>query len=164
MIAWHCVHCVQVVLNLLTNAIKFTPHGRTVTLRLAQRAEADGGESAVAGAPDSLPLLLSVSDEGIGIHPNDQDLIFLKYTKATDARGGDGVDRHTGAGLGLSICKAIVDKHNGQMSVESALGAGSTFRVSLDLPLVLKPAPRASAGETSPIRPKDLVADPLDGV
>jgi len=53
-----------------------------------------------------LPLTLSVSDTGIGIRDVDIQAVFLKYTKATDSRGGHGVDRHAGAGLGLSICKA----------------------------------------------------------
>ena len=119
----------QVLLNLLNNAIKFTPNHGSVHLGLATRREP-------AADPGVLPLCFSVTDTGIGIRPEDIDNVFLKYTKASDGTGGTGVNRHAGAGLGLSISKAIVEQlHRGKITVESTPGEGSTFTVSLDLPL-----------------------------
>ena len=79
-------------------AIKFTPEGGDVRFQLVKRASDDA-------SPGTLALQLTVSDSGIGIHKADKELIWLKYTKATNARGAHGVDRQAGAGLGLSICK-----------------------------------------------------------
>ena len=73
------------------------------------------------------------------------------------------MDRHAGAGLGLSICKAIVEKYRGSMNVESALGVGSTFRVSLDLPLASQHEPSTSVGAAATDAPDLAMADPLDG-
>ena len=113
----------------MTNAIKFTPSGGQVSLSLAERASADADD-------DTLPLLLTVRDTGIGISPEDLNAIFLQYTKGSHTTGSDGVDRYEGAGLGLSIVKAIVEMHNGTISVDSAgPDQGSTVRVSLDLTL-----------------------------
>jgi len=129
----------QVVLNLLTNAIKFTPHGGVVVVGLTLEGTAAavaGGEAATPSARSpTLPLLLTVRDTGIGIQATDIELVFLKYTKATHAQREHGVDRLAGAGLGLSICKAIVEQHHGTIGVESVPGEGSTFSVRLELPL-----------------------------
>ena len=129
----------QVILNLLSNAIKFTPSGGNVTLTLARtgadKASDDAAGSALTAGAAALPesFFLSVRDSGIGIHPEELDLIFLKYTKATAATKERGVDRHAGAGLGLSISKAIVEQHGGAIWVESTPGKGSTFFVRLKL-------------------------------
>jgi signal transduction histidine kinase len=123
----------QVLLNLLSNAIKFTPVAGCVRLGVALHHDETGG------LPSSvLPLVLTVSDNGIGIHASDLENVFLKYVKGTDASGGHGIDRHAGAGLGLSISKAIVELHQGTLTVQSTWGEGSTFRVRLDLPLALE--------------------------
>eukprot|EP00316_Scyphosphaera_apsteinii_P008009 CAMPEP_0119329630 /NCGR_PEP_ID=MMETSP1333-20130426/76297_1 /TAXON_ID=418940 /ORGANISM="Scyphosphaera apsteinii, Strain RCC1455" /LENGTH=817 /DNA_ID=CAMNT_0007338797 /DNA_START=59 /DNA_END=2512 /DNA_ORIENTATION=+ len=131
----------QVLLNLIQNSVKFTPEGGKVHVQLQRRSVA----SSISRPATILPFLLSVSDSGIGIQESDLAMIFLKYTKATDARGALGVDRQAGAGLGLSICKAIVELHGGQITVESQHGKGSTFSVNLDLPLAMD-VPSAASG------------------
>jgi len=96
---------VQVLGNLLGNAIKFTQPGGNVALR----AWRDGGEAVFA-----------VEDDGPGISPTDQAHLFDKYWQArsTDRRG---------VGLGLAISKGIIEAHGGRLWVESALGSGSKF-------------------------------------
>lgn len=102
----------QVLTNLVDNAIKFTPKGGQVTLGAADH----GAE-----------IELWVSDTGVGIPPAEQARIFERfYQVASDL----GVKRR-GAGLGLSICKHIVELHGGRIWVESETGRGSVFRVVL---------------------------------
>lgn len=101
----------QVVANLLDNAIKYTPPGGRVSVRA--RAEEE-------------QLILEVSDTGQGIPPADQPYLFDKFFRASN------VPREvSGAGLGLSIVKSIVDTHGGRIWVDSALGKGTTFTVVL---------------------------------
>jgi signal transduction histidine kinase len=98
----------QLMDNLISNAIKFTPEGGRVTVTTAAR---DGHAS------------LEVSDSGIGIAPADRDQIFERFFRVqTTAKG---------AGLGLAITKAIVDAHGGSISVESVVGSGTSFRIRL---------------------------------
>ena len=104
----------QVLTNLLNNAIKFSPPGSTVTLRSWERED---------------ELFLQVSDEGIGIPPDDQLHIFDDFFRARNV--GD----VSGAGLGLSIAKKIVDAHQGRIWVESPYnGAKSGTRFTVALP------------------------------
>ena len=113
----------QIVFNLLSNAVKFTPEG-------AVRVRA-----AVAGER----LRLIVTDTGIGIDPAAHEVIFESFRQA-DA----GTTRQFGGtGLGLSICRNLARGMGGEVTVESALGAGATF--TLDLPLVAAEAPDAVA-------------------
>ncbi len=103
---------IQVVINLISNAVKFTATG-TITIR----AHAIGGAIEVA-----------VADTGIGIAPEDQARVFEPFGQAT----GDTIsDTPRGTGLGLAICREIVEHHGGQLWLESAPGAGSTFRFTL---------------------------------
>lgn len=104
----------QVLSNLLGNAVKFTPPGGTVTLAAELT---DGG------------ICLSVEDTGPGISPEQQSRLFERFWQ------GSGTDRR-GAGLGLSICKELVEAHGGRLWVESAPGQGSKFRFTL--PAVLR--------------------------
>jgi PAS domain S-box-containing protein len=101
----------QVFLNLLGNAIKFTPEGGTITV--ACRKVEPGW------------LLFSVQDTGIGIRPEDHELIFEEFRQVD----GSFTREVSGTGLGLSISKRIVEMHNGRIWVESSLGAGSTFYI-----------------------------------
>jgi signal transduction histidine kinase/DNA-binding response OmpR family regulator len=101
----------QLVINLLENAVKYTP---------------DGGEVSVSLGAAGDFLLLCVADTGIGIPPKDLPYIFDKFYRSDEA-----IDNYTGTGLGLSIVKGIVERHQGRIWVESLIGKGSTFTVML---------------------------------
>jgi len=104
----------QVVDNLLTNAIKFSP---------------DGGEVGVKLGRQNGHALIEVSDTGMGIPPEDARRLFERLYRASGA-----TDLHIpGTGLGLTIVKAIVDAHGGTIDVQSSEGAGTTFRVGLPI-------------------------------
>ena len=104
----------QVVDNLLSNAVKYS---------------VDGGEVRVELHVDGRRLDLSVSDDGIGISPQDRDRLFTRFFRSSQAQ-----ERTIqGVGLGLSITRSIVESHGGRIEVESELGRGSTFRVRLPL-------------------------------
>lgn len=104
----------QVITNLVENAIKATPAGGSILIA------AEMGEREV---------VVRISDTGIGIRPEDQQRIFDRFFRA------DNKASHHGShlGLGLSICKQIVEAHNGRIWVESVYGEGSTFAFSLPL-------------------------------
>ena len=106
----------QVLINLIHNAIKFTPPGGFVTV--TARAVHEG-------------IVVSVADTGIGIPAEDVSRIFERFYKADRARAGGGT------GLGLAIAKHTIQAHNGRLWVESTEGKGSTF--SFTLPLVNLP-------------------------
>jgi two-component system phosphate regulon sensor histidine kinase PhoR len=103
----------QVLVNLIHNAIKFTPPGGRVNIS----AKAEGDK-----------LIVSVSDTGVGISEDDLPRVFERFYKADRARGGGGT------GLGLAIAKHVVEAHGGKIWVESVEGRGSTF--SFTIPLV----------------------------
>ena len=104
----------QVLLNLLNNAIRFTDSG---SIRVSMRA-ADG------------ELEVAVADTGVGIPPEDLDGIFDEFAQGsgpiTSSRGG--------AGLGLAVCKQVVQLHGGRIWAESQVGRGSTFRFTIPVP------------------------------
>ncbi len=104
----------QIVLNLLTNAVKFTPEGGTVTLE-AQRMN---------GA-----YVFSVKDTGIGIAPQDQEAIFEEFRQV----GTDYERKAEGTGLGLTLTRRLVILHGGEIGVESAPGRGSIFTFTLPI-------------------------------
>ncbi|MBA2666292.1 MAG: GAF domain-containing protein [Trueperaceae bacterium] len=104
---------VQVVINLISNAVKFTPRG-DVTVRVERRADR---------------AVVSVRDTGIGIAPEDHGAVFEQFKQVGDTL----TDKPQGTGLGLPICKQIVEHHGGRIWLESAVGEGSTFL--FDLPL-----------------------------
>jgi signal transduction histidine kinase len=104
----------EMLLNIVTNAIKYTPQGGTVALSLEQDAEA---------------VTISVRDTGIGIAAGDLPHIFERFWRADPARSRTG-DR-PGVGLGLAITKWIVEAHGGTISVQSRPGRGSMFTVRL---------------------------------
>jgi len=104
----------QLILNLLTNAVKYTPAGGSVRLQLG---------------PANGKLTLSVADTGIGIAPGDLPHIFDRFWRADSARTRTG--ERPGAGLGLAICKWIAEAHGGKIDVVSRPGRGTTFTVTL---------------------------------
>jgi CheY-like chemotaxis protein/anti-sigma regulatory factor (Ser/Thr protein kinase) len=101
----------QVLINLISNAVKFTVKG-SVTCR----AYRSGGE-----------IEVSVSDTGVGINSEDKEKIFGKFKQAGDSL----IDKPQGTGLGLPISKEIVEHHGGSIWVESKKGSGSTFIFTL---------------------------------
>jgi len=103
----------QVFTNLVFNAIKFTPSGGTITVRLGER----GAE-----------VLAAVCDTGIGIAPENLEKVFKKFAQVNRKKGGAGAQ---GTGIGLAICKEIVDLHGGEIWVESVVGEGSRFQFTL---------------------------------
>ena len=108
----------QVVDNLMTNAIKYSLPGGRVTVSLLLDAP-------VPGEPQTTTL--SIADEGIGISAEDQQRLFTRFFRAAEAQ-----ERAIqGAGLGLSICKSLVEAHGGSISVQSAPREGTTFCVTL---------------------------------
>ncbi len=104
----------RTLVNLLGNAIKFTPSGGTITIEAGCDAEAQ-------------LVVFSVRDTGEGIPTGSFERIFDKFSQVASRRGG----RTLSTGLGLTFCKLAVEAHGGQISVESALGEGSTFRITL---------------------------------
>jgi heavy metal sensor kinase len=104
----------ELVLNLVDNGIKYTPKGGEMRISLEKH---DG------------QFKLRIMDNGIGIAPEDQPHIFDRFFRADKARSRDA----GGSGLGLSICKWIVEAHAGEISVESEVGKGSIFTVTLPL-------------------------------
>ncbi len=118
----------QVLLNLLSNAQKFTPAEGHITLSCRQA--------------DPATMLFSVVDTGVGIKPEDQDIIFEEFRQVD----GSASRKMSGTGLGLAISKRIVETHGGSIWVESEYGRGATF--SFLLPLAGPPAPALEEGET----------------
>ncbi len=107
----------QVVLNLLSNAVKFTPDGGSVSVR-ACRKDAE--------------LVVTVTDTGIGVPPEEQEKIFDSFQQ-----GGRGPAREEGTGLGLTLSRRIVGLFGGRMWLESTVGVGSTFGFAI--PVVTRP-------------------------
>jgi signal transduction histidine kinase/ActR/RegA family two-component response regulator len=103
----------QVVLNLLTNAVKFTPDGGSVTIQAERRGS---------------QIDITVTDTGIGIPEADRERIFESFQQ-----GGRGPSREEGTGLGLTLSRRIVELLGGRMWLESEVGRGSTFGFSLPL-------------------------------
>jgi two-component system, NarL family, sensor histidine kinase BarA len=127
----------QILSNLLSNAIKFTPEGGRVQLR----AEVDPLAAPPAASSPSLRwngggyIVLTVSDTGVGIAREEQELIFEKFRQA----GNPLTRQHAGTGLGLSIVRELSKLLGGEVSLQSELGRGSTFTVRLPLQLSEEP-------------------------
>ena len=101
----------QVLENLVTNAIKYSPAGGTVDVTLSAGAE---------------EVVISVADSGLGIEPGMAEAIFEPFRRVSPSK-----DVVPGVGLGLSICRRIVVAHGGRIDVVSELGQGSRFQVHL---------------------------------
>ena len=104
----------QVLLNLLSNALKFTPEGGRIDVR--------------AGMKDGLAEI-AVTDTGVGIAPEDQQAVFEEFRQV-----GPAARKAEGTGLGLAISRKLIELHGGAMWVESSVGTGSTFTFTLPVP------------------------------
>jgi signal transduction histidine kinase len=122
----------QILLNLLANAVKFTPEGGRVAL--------------IATAAEGV-ITIAVSDTGIGIAPEDQATIFEEFHQA----GRDDARKQEGTGLGLTLAKKFVELHGGRIGVQSRVGQGSTF--SFTLPVRLDDRSASDEGGGEPPRP-----------
>jgi signal transduction histidine kinase len=113
----------QLLENLIENAIKYSPNGGAIELRFEQKQGS---------------AILRVSDHGIGVPPDDLPYLFNRFHRGTN------VDDRSfpGMGLGLYICRGIVEEHGGHIRAESRLGSGTTFHVTL--PMVVLPANRTN--------------------
>lgn len=118
----------QVILNYLSNAIKFTGAGGQVTLSVTR----DGDR-----------LMIAVADTGVGISPEDQRRVFDEFVQV-------GRSAHPGTGLGLAVTREIVEAQGGEVSVTSRLGFGSTFYAWLPSAGAMTPAPRPRGPGTPP--------------
>ncbi|RMC26012.1 MULTISPECIES: cell wall metabolism sensor histidine kinase WalK [unclassified Lactobacillus] len=102
----------QVIDNIMNNAIKYSPNGGIITVNLSHKQDR---------------IILSITDQGLGIPHEDLNKIFDRFYRVDKARSR----AQGGTGLGLAIAKEIVDKHHGQLWAKSKEGKGSTFYVSL---------------------------------
>lgn len=118
---------VQVITNLLGNAIKFTAEGGTVRV--------------VAGRKDLLTARIEVHDSGVGIESQFFESIFEKFNQVDSSETRD----IKGSGLGLPIARSITEHHDGRLFVESEVGVGSTFIVELPLHIESEPEPEAAS-------------------
>jgi signal transduction histidine kinase/DNA-binding response OmpR family regulator len=114
----------QVMLNLLSNAVKFTP---------------DGGEVVVRARVDGPELVVTVSDTGIGIAPDDRERIFESFQQ-----GGRGVQQQEGTGLGLTLSKRILELLGGRMWLKTEVGVGSTFGFAVPVGTTSKSSARSA--------------------
>ena len=103
---------IQVIQNLISNAIKFTPDGGVINLYIEEKKE---------------EVIIIVEDNGVGIPANKQDCLFEKFTKARR----QGLKGESSIGLGMSIIKTIIEWHNGKIWFESEENKGTTFYIEL---------------------------------
>ncbi|HEY3080290.1 MAG TPA: ATP-binding protein [Chloroflexota bacterium] len=122
---WDASRLERVLGNLLSNAIKYSPEGGEITVTIGRESDGASGDQAV----------LRVRDQGLGIPPASQPLVFDRF------RRGDNVGPIAGTGLGLAGVKAIVEQHGGTIVLESQAGQGSTFTVRLPVAGVGSPVP-----------------------
>ena len=107
--------------NLISNAIKFTPAGGSVTVRLWQQENTHQSNAAI---------VLQVADSGIGIAPDQQAHIFDRFYQID----GSARRKYGGLGLGLALVREIIEAHDGQVVVDSTEGKGSIFTITLPIP------------------------------
>ena len=111
----------QVIINILSNAVKYTPDGGRIDIELkVQRARRN--------------LVLTIRDNGIGIPKEDLDHLFERFYRVEKSRTQDA----GGTGLGLAIAKELVEAHGGTISIDSVLSEGTTVRIELPVECRLK--------------------------
>jgi signal transduction histidine kinase len=144
----------QVLTNLVDNAIKYSPEGGPVTVRVAPGPGGAAPDSPRPNAPRDASVVVAVSDRGVGLTAEQAGRVFDRFYRATDALGG----APRGIGLGLFLCKRLVEAQGGRIWAESTPGRGTTFTFTLPalvmaedggrdrrLPVGLVPAPEAEA-------------------
>jgi signal transduction histidine kinase len=125
---WDGARIERVVANLISNAVRYSPRGGEITVN-ATCEQRNGQEWAV----------LDVSDNGVGIPPEELDRVFEPYYRGSNVAGSIG-----GTGVGLAGTRHIVEQHGGEISVESTMGESTTFTVRL--PLILEGVELVEAG------------------
>jgi signal transduction histidine kinase/CheY-like chemotaxis protein len=137
----------QILYNLLSNAVKFTPNGGRVAIECVDYRDL---------------VRVSVTDTGIGIRPEDQEIIFDEFRQVD----GSVNDTHQGTGLGLAITKRLVEQQGGKISVESEFGKGSRFTFALPaaqpasvLRPIAKPVTASITAVSGRLTPLVLVVD-----
>ena len=117
----------QVVMNLLSNSLKFTPNGGTVRISIAA-----GQEVTQDGSPPRQVVRLTIADTGVGISTAEIPLLFDRYKQLSSSRK----TKQKGTGLGLAICKLIVEAHEGSIAVTSELDKGTSLTITLPIAAV----------------------------
>jgi two-component system, OmpR family, phosphate regulon sensor histidine kinase PhoR len=117
----------EVLINLVNNAIKYSP---------------DGGLITISAEPEDGMLRIAVADTGLGISPEEQTRLFQRFQRV----GRDNNQRISGTGLGLFVCKALIEAHGGRIWVDSTPGQGSTFHFTVPLYREQDKEPRVDAG------------------
>jgi hypothetical protein len=107
----------QIFINLLGNAIKFSPDGSEISITLDTSESASGDQY----------VRVALTDQGIGIPSEDIDHLFTRFFRAKNADSG----QYPGTGLGLSIVQQVVNRHNGFIHVTSEIGKGTTFIIEI---------------------------------
>jgi signal transduction histidine kinase len=102
--------------NFLSNSIKFTPKSKKITISIAHSQDEGSGSA----------LLVSVSDQGVGIPDDELETVFDKFVQSSKTKTGAG-----GTGLGLAICKEIIEAHHGKIWAENNPNRGTTFSFML---------------------------------
>ena len=121
----------QILLNLLTNAVKFTPDGGRVDVIARRRDQA---------------LEVAVRDTGIGIAKDDQEAVFEEFRQV----GRHYTNKQEGTGLGLTLTRRFVELHGGRIWLESEPGKGSTFTFTIPSRPAITPTPLPRRGERNP--------------
>jgi hypothetical protein len=134
----------QVLLNLASNAIKFTPAGE-ITIKV----------SCISSSGDVAKVRWSVADTGIGIPQDRIGALFNDFVQADSSVSR----RFGGSGLGLAICRRLIEQMGGEIDVESRLGKGSRFYFELSLPMADLTAVAGQEDETSAVLLKQRIAD-----
>lgn len=115
----------QVYMNLLSNAVKYTPEGGNICLHVSGQKIKN---------PSGVQLTAQIKDDGIGMTSEYMEQMYNRFTRAVDTR----VNEVRGSGLGLAIVKELVDIMHGKIDVESELGKGTVFTVTVELPKCLE--------------------------
>ncbi len=113
----------QIFINILSNAVKYTPEGGCISMDLR--------EEFIAGVSDKIRVIYTVEDNGVGMSREFQQNMYDSFSRANPENYGD----IQGTGLGLTISKTMVDLMNGTITCDSEQGKGSKFTVTLDLPI-----------------------------